>query len=259
LEASPAAGPAVLAPSALLLDFLADLARRFARLREDQRFAWQRGLAQMRRLYLLAGHHLADEGVLASAEDVFFLTADEVREATRGPTAELRGLAVRRRASYTDQQERFAREGPGGYPPFLRGDQPLRIESPDVPSPHAAGSAAPLHGQPVSPGIGRGRARVVGTPEDLAAVQPGEVLVARGADPGWTLVFDRLAALVTESGGQLSHAAVVAREFRLPAVLGVSRATEAIHTGDELVVDGATGAVEVESPGADRQYVKEDE
>jgi pyruvate,water dikinase len=242
-----------------LLDLLADLARRFARLREDQRSAWQRGLAQMRRLYLLAGHRLADGGLLASAEDVFFLTADEVREAARGGTAELRDLATRRRTAYADQQERFAREGPGGYPPFLRGDQPLRIESPDEPSARAAGDATLLHGQPVSPGIGRGRARVVGTPEDLAAVQPGEVLVARSADPGWTLVFDRLAALVTESGGQLSHAAVVARELRLPAVLAVPGATEVIHTGDELVADGATGVIEVESPGADRQYLKEDE
>jgi pyruvate,water dikinase len=95
----------------------------------------------------------------------------------------------------------------------------------------------------VSPGIGRGRARVVLHPEDLARVEPGEILVVRGADPGWTVVFDRLAGLVAESGGQLSHAAVIARECRLPAIVAVSRATSLIQTGEEIVVDGTAGVI----------------
>jgi pyruvate,water dikinase len=102
-----------------------------------------------------------------------------------------------------------------------------------------------LRGEPVSPGTAQGRARVVVRPDDLAAVRAGEVLVARGADPGWSTVFDRLAAIVSESGGQLSHASVVAREYRLPAVVAVPGATQLIRTGDEVLVDGSTGVVQL--------------
>jgi pyruvate,water dikinase len=234
----------------VILSPLVGLARRSARLREDQRFAWQRGLAQLRRLYLLAGRLLVARGALAAPEDVFFLTSDEVREAARGDVADLRDRADRRRAAYDVEQKRFAREGPSGYPPFLRGNRPLAREPSLEIEGRIPGTVDRLQGVAVCPGVGRGTARVVRGPSDLTALQAGEVLVTRGADPGWTLLFDRLAALVTESGGQLSHAAVVAREYRLPAVLAVPRATDVIHTGDELVVDGATGVVTVVACGA---------
>jgi pyruvate,water dikinase len=239
---------------------LAALARRHARLREDQRFAWQRGLALLRRLYLLAGRGLAERGLLDQATDVFFLNADEVRVGALGLVSSLRPRGAARAKRFAAERERFALSPSESYPPFLRGADPLddsvtfdasRVV--DI-GPESArdglgtGSSAPkgvLRGEPVSPGVGRGRARIVVRPDDLATIRPGEVLVARGADPGWTAVFDRLAAVVTESGGQLSHASVVAREYRLPAVVAVPRATRIIRTGDELVVDGTTGVVQL--------------
>ncbi len=241
---------------AWLLAPLVVLTRRSARLREDQRFAWQRGLALLRRLYLLAGRTLVAQGVLRRSDDVFFLTAEEVRAASTGNTSALGDRARARAARYAEAWARFRRGARESYPPFLKGNHPI---DPAVP---ASGSDAPageeltrprpeseatrrLEGEPVSPGIGRGRARIILTPDDLARIQPGEVLVTRGADPGWTVVFDRLAALVTESGGQLSHAAVVARESGLPAVVAVARATQLIRAGDEVLVDGRSGVIRI--------------
>jgi pyruvate,water dikinase len=230
------------APIRVGLGLLAEQTRRSARLREDQRFAWQRGLAQLRRLYLLAGAVLVRAGALPRAEDVFFLTVEELR----GPftrATDLRSRVADRARSFEAQMQRFAREGRASYPPFLRGNEPFEAAVAIGDAERSKSGRSALRGEPVSPGIGRGRARIVLRPDDLDTVCPGEVLVARGADPAWTLIFDRLSALVTESGGQLSHAAVVAREFRLPAVLGVDRATQLIRPGDELVVDGTSGVI----------------
>jgi pyruvate,water dikinase len=234
-KTSSPSGPAV---TAFALEPLAAVTRRYLRLREDQRFAWQRGLALLRRLYLLAGQVMAEAGHLGTCDDVFYLTAEEVRRAALETGSDLRETVAARRREFADACASFARDASASYPPFLRGAEP---EAP-------VGDVA-LEGMPVSPGIGRGRARVVVRPDELASVQPGEVLVTRGADPGWTVVFERLAALVTESGGQLSHAAVVAREYRLPAVLGVSGATTRIRTGDLVAVDGDAGVVRVDGEG----------
>jgi phosphohistidine swiveling domain-containing protein len=242
-----------------LLEPLAALARRHARLREDQRFAWQRGLALLRRLYLLAGRALVERGLIDRVDDVFFLNVDEVRTAARGIVPSLRARVATRAKRFAAEREQFSRDASESYPPFLRGNWPLGEPASDVAetpgdsmSAERAGDkrvmpvpVTALRGEPVSPGVGRGRARIVVCPDDLSTIRPGEVLVARGADPGWTAVFDRLAGIVAESGGQLSHASVVAREYRLPAVVAVPRATRIIHTGDEVVVNGTTGAVQL--------------
>ncbi|MGH2458988.1 MAG: PEP-utilizing enzyme, partial [Chloroflexota bacterium] len=218
-----------------VLQSLAALTRRYARLRENQRLTWQRGLALLRRLYLLAGASLVHQGRLLRPDDVFFLTAEEVGRANALASGDLAPLIA-------DRRRRFAEYGAESrYPRFLKGNQPIEERASDLELSFDAG--AELRGEPVSPGVGRGRARIVLRPDDLESVEPGDVLVARGADPGWTPVFDRLAALVMETGGQLSHASVVAREYRLPAVVGITGATRAIQPGESLVVDGSTGRV----------------
>jgi pyruvate,water dikinase len=103
-----------------------------------------------------------------------------------------------------------------------------------------------LHGSACSPGLVRGPARVVRRIEDAGRVRPGDVLVAPFTDPGWTPVFPRLAAVVTETGGLLSHAAVIARECGIPAVLAVRDATRTIRDGDVVEVDGHRGTVRLE-------------
>lgn len=223
-------------PTNWLLAPLERLTRRYLRLRENQRLTWQRGLAVLRKLYLLAGQALVRQGILEQPGDIFFLTAQEVRQAaTDLASTALKSAVIERKRRYAEQCQS------NEYPRFLQGNRPW--ESSATSLGEAGGSAGLLRGEPVSPGVGRGKARVILRPDDLEEIRPGEVLVTRGADPGWTPVFDRVAALVMETGGQLSHASVVAREYRLPAVVGIAHATNLIQSGDDLVVDGSTGVV----------------
>ncbi len=97
----------------------------------------------------------------------------------------------------------------------------------------------------------RGRARVILDPAG-AHLEPGEILVAPSTDPGWTPLFLTAAGLVMEMGGSMSHGAVVAREYGLPAVVGVPDATSRISTGDWVTVDGAAGSVVVETETASK-------
>ncbi len=105
-----------------------------------------------------------------------------------------------------------------------------------------AGSLAEgaLKGSPASPGIVTAQARVILDPTS-ARLEPGEVLVAPSTDPGWTPLFLTAGGLVMEMGGSMSHDAVVAREYGIPAVVGVPSATERITTGQRITVDGSAG------------------
>lgn len=109
----------------------------------------------------------------------------------------------------------------------------------------AEGPADQLKGMSGSPGTVRGPARVVLRMDDLDDLQPGEVLVAVTTDPAWTAVMGRAAGMITETGGMLSHAAVVARERGVPAVVGARGATQRIRTGDLVELDGETGVVKL--------------
>jgi phosphoenolpyruvate synthase/pyruvate phosphate dikinase len=110
-----------------------------------------------------------------------------------------------------------------------------------------AGSAGPagdvLKGTGASPGTACGTARTVHSIDEFATVRPGDILVCRTTDPAWTPLFGVAAAVVTETGGMLSHAAIVAREFGIPAVLGIADALTRIRTGATLEVDGTQGTV----------------
>lgn len=101
-----------------------------------------------------------------------------------------------------------------------------------------------LSGQPGSPGVARGRVRVVHDPSELAAVNTGEIVVAKSTNPLWTQVFGRIAGIVVENGSRLSHAAVVAREMQLPAVVSISGATDILQDGELVRIDGNMGTVE---------------
>jgi len=211
------------------------LARRYMPLREDQRFAWQRTLAAQRRLFLRIGRELAERGLLASPDDIFFATLAEVQLAVQGDNLFPGQALPARRAAWAALQREAA------YPRFLRGDTPLTEESAAAPAP----LVGPLRGRGVSPGLAQGPARLVAGPWEFARVQAGDVLVAATADPGWTPLFGRLAGLVLETGGLLSHAAVVAREYGLPAVMGVPDATRQLQDGQIVQVDGTVGLVTV--------------
>jgi pyruvate,water dikinase len=100
-----------------------------------------------------------------------------------------------------------------------------------------------LVGIGASPGVVRGRARIVRDPTLGVTFAPGDILVAPFTDPGWTPLFLSVAAVVVETGSMLSHASIVARELRLPSVVGVPLVTERLGEGEWIEVDGARGLV----------------
>jgi pyruvate,water dikinase len=108
-----------------------------------------------------------------------------------------------------------------------------------------------LRGNPGSPGVVRGCARVLRSLPEAAELREGEVLVAETTAPPWTPLFATAAAVVTDTGGILSHSAVVAREYRIPAVVGTGLATATIKSGQTIEVDGDAGIVRVLSETGD--------
>ena len=227
-----------------ILRGLLTLTRHYLRLREDQRFYWQKGLALLRHIYLRIGRALAEYGMLEQDDDIFFLTASEVEgihsslmprvdQAGEGDHSDrLRTRVALRRRIFKRLNAAYAASPATSYPTFLRGDEPV-VER------HTDGRL--LSGRPLSPGMARGPACIVLGEEDFAAVRPGSILVAPGADPGWTPLFSRISGLVLENGGQLSHGAVVAREYGLPAIAGIPGVTGILRNGEIIVVDGSAG------------------
>ena len=228
-------------------EFLLGAAQAGTVISEDHNFYIDyRSTYQIRRVLLEAGRRLTAAGALDSADGVFMLTLQELRDSLRDPSAfDRRAVARERRA----EMEHFARVTP---PPAL-GTPPAGPPPQDALSrtlfkffggpPQATSRPGELLGNPGSPGKVWARARVLRAFSDAAKLQPGEVLVAETTAPPWTPIFALAAAVVTDTGGVLSHAAVVAREYGIPAVVGMGTATSTIRDGQLLEVDGDAGAV----------------
>jgi phosphohistidine swiveling domain-containing protein len=219
--------------------FALDRARQLAGIRELPKFDIVLVLGQARHELLVIGAELTAVGRLARAEDVFFLDLSEVAVALAG--RDLRDVVAGRRAGFDREMAR--RHVPrvllsdGTEPEARAGVQP-------------AGDGA-LVGVAASAGTVTGAARVVLDPAD-AHLAPGEILVAPSTDPGWTPLFLTAGGLVMEMGGANSHGAVVAREYGIPAVVGVPEATSTITTGQQLTVDGTRGVVTAPARQDDR-------
>ena len=212
---------------------VARLAARQLRDREDRRDKMVRVIWLLRRLLREQGRRMASAGVLTDADDVFYLLIDELSP----PPPNAMTLVDRRRA------ERRALTGVAPPPAFSG-----RWDAEHVPGAVLA-AGDELHGLGVCGGMARGRVRVVG-PDTIDDLQPGEVLVAEVTDVGYTPAFGYAAAVVTELGGPMSHAAVVAREFGFPCVVDARGATTRLTAGSLIEVDGATGAIRVLDDGS---------
>jgi phosphohistidine swiveling domain-containing protein len=201
------------------------------------------GLEATREALLGFGRRLMTEGRLDDPEDVFMLRRDELRAAIADSWgASLQELVAERRA----ELEQARRSTP---PPFLG---PPPDPGAEVPAVVAKFYGVPgtarhegdvLHGTAASSGTARGTARVVRGLDDFERVQAGDILVCTTTTPAWTPLFGSLAGLVTDTGGILCHAAVVAREYGLPAVVGAEMATTVVPDGARVEVDGAAGTV----------------
>ncbi len=217
----------------LIVSFCLRRARALGGLREMPRFVIALLLAQARTLLWPVGEELARCGRLEAAGDIFFLTLPEGQEALAG--TDMRARVRERRAN--DGLERARRH----VPLVLLSDG----TEPSAESPVAISSQEFLQGTSASPGVVTAFARVILDPRD-ADLLPGEILVAPSTDPGWTPLFLTAGGLVMETGGAMAHGAIVAREYGIPAVVGVRGATEQIPTGSRITVDGAAGTVSIE-------------
>jgi rifampicin phosphotransferase len=206
-------------------------ARLLGGLRELPKYYLVKVLAAARTQLLAAGAEMAAAGRLDKAEDVFFLDLREAREAARG--TDLRDVVQRRRESYERELRRRH------VPRVLLSDG----TEPEAGTLDAAAAGNVLRGTAASAGTVTGPARVVLDPVG-AHLEPGEILVAPSTDPGWTPLFLTAGGLVMEMGGANSHGAVVAREYGIPAVVGVPEATNRISTGRQVTVNGSAGVVE---------------
>ncbi len=208
-------------------------AHALAGFREMTRFVVGLVLAQARARLWPVGAALVQAGRLNEAADIFFLTLPEVHAALAG--ADLRESVSARRATF--ERELRRRRVPlvllsDGTEPTAQPQQTLNMVQ----------SERLLQGIPASPGRVTAPARVILDPHQ-ARLLPGEILVAPSTDPGWTPLFLQAAGLVMEVGGAMAHGAIVAREYGLPAVVGVAGATTHIRTGQQITVDGSAGTV----------------
>ena len=189
--------------------------------------------ARARKLLWFVGEALARAGQVEAAEDIFFLTPPEARVALEG--ADMRMTIRERRAEYEHELKRHH------IPRVLLSDG----TEPTAQTRSTSTADTLLRGTPASAGSVTAQARVILDPTG-ARLSPGEILVAPSTDPGWTPLFLTASGMVMEMGGAMSNGAVVAREYGIPAVVGVPGATERIVTGQRITVNGSEGTVTLE-------------
>lgn len=202
-------------------------------LREAPKFYVLMGMAHLRDLYIEVGRRMVARGLLEKPDDFFFLSIPEIERVSAG---KLDRAWVN--AEIPKRRLEFAKH--------MRANPPLVVRSDGQPVIHAKAAAADgdvLRGVPASAGIARGPARILMDPGDGALLHKGEILVAPFTDPGWTPLFLTAGGLVMEIGGMMSHGAVTAREYGLPAAVGVRNATRVLKDGELIEVNGATGEV----------------
>ncbi|HSV42058.1 MAG TPA: PEP-utilizing enzyme, partial [Methanomassiliicoccales archaeon] len=200
--------------------------------RENQRFYLDHILDMWRRLFMEYGRRFQQRGILVTKDDIFFLSKEEIFDIGAGKEVDARRLVEQRRREFERSKDILP-------PKFLRGN----IEFDDTVM--WQGDVLQITGTSASPGTFTGLVRVVGSIEHLSEVRQDEILVTSNTDPGWTAVFSKIGGLITETGGILSHGAVVSREYRIPAVTAVKGATKIFKTGQRITLDGNEGTIYV--------------
>jgi len=203
--------------------------------------------ARLRLLLIAIGHKLVDTGTLDDAEDVMFLRYNELRLLMADQEAfDARDLVGDRRDAREDAYEKRP-------PSWVGAATQTALDFPynalwGFPEKFHAGEPATtgeVKGLAASAGVVEGPARYVRSLDEFDQVKEGEILVCNMTNPAWVVLFTKIAGLVTEAGGAVSHPAVVAREFGIPAVVGTTNAGDRIATGDRVRVNGTTGVVEI--------------
>ena len=201
--------------------------------RDTMHFEMTRLFPPIRLLMMELGRRWVAAGLVEQQEDIFFLGVDEMSELAKNPQQVFDKIKLRKEA-FSD-----SRRIPG--PNIIRDGEAVYADQ--------AGWAADdsgLHGVAGSPGRVAGKACVIMGPDEFGKLKRGDILVAPITNPVWTPLFAIAGGVVTEVGGILSHGAIVAREYGIPAVMSVPGATRRLWDGQRVTVDGSKGAVHLE-------------
>jgi pyruvate,water dikinase len=215
-----------------VIKLLADRVRALAGLRESPKFHIIQMMGIIRQELLNSVQDLVNAGTLEQPDDLFYLYLTELEELARGEVINWRSLIAERRAAYKRELSRvqiprlLLSDGRAFYKGLIA-DENAEVK---------------FIGNPVSPGYVEGTVRVVLDPLK-ADLFPGEILVCPGTDPAWTPLFLAAGGLIMELGGMMTHGAIVAREYGIPAVVGVHQATSFLQTGQRIQLDGSTGEI----------------
>lgn len=223
------------------------VAQRFTQAQEDHNF-WidQRSLHEIRQLCLELGARLVKRGALASRDDIFLLDMDEALAALAGVGPDTLKVTAARRAEMDHWRTIIP-------PPFVGTDYGPPPDNPVTRAvgrfwggpPSAPPTASELRGNPGSAGKVTGTARVILSISDAGRLAKGDILVTPTTSPPWTPYFATAGGIITDTGGVLSHCAIVAREYGIPAVVGAVGATVIITDGATVEVDGDNGLIRV--------------
>ena len=202
--------------------------------RESPKFFIVRLMGMAREALLEVGEEFVEAGTIERADDLVFLRLDELEALAKNEPRDWKELIRERRAIYEREWRRHQ------VPRVLVSDGRAFYEG--LGSDKDAGNV--LAGSPVSPGVAEGIVHVVFDPHGVQ-LAPGEILVCPGTDPAWTPLFLAAGGLVMEVGGMMTHGSVVAREYGIPAVVGVHQATSRLKDGQRIRVNGTAGTIHV--------------
>lgn len=205
---------------------LLGLSQKYMMLRENQQFYIGQGYPIARRIVLEIGSLFVDMEILKDPLDVFFLTIEEIRGVLLERKVEGITMKIMKRKR---EYEMFKEVEP---PPLITKYGAKAWPGKEI-----------LKGIGASPGVASGRVRIISDIEEFGRFKEGEILVAPTTNPSWTPLFMMAKGIVTEVGGQLCHGAVVAREYRIPAVLCVKNATRILKDGQKITLDGGNGVI----------------
>ncbi|MEA2055985.1 MAG: PEP/pyruvate-binding domain-containing protein [Candidatus Thermoplasmatota archaeon] len=210
--------------------------------RENQRFYLDHQIMRQRRLFMEYARRLAEEKRIGSENDIFFMSKDEIFEISKTNKKADKKSIKRLKNDF----ERYKKILP---PKYLKGkiefDDAIKVQD----------HTMSINGAGASPGVATAKIRIIESINNLSKIKEGEIIVASNTDPGWTPVFSKLKGLITETGGILSHGAVVSREYGIPAVTAVKDATKIFKTGQIVTIDGNEGAIYIKQEKQDTDVI----
>ncbi|MBU7030918.1 MAG: hypothetical protein HXS53_00165 [Theionarchaea archaeon] len=228
----------------ILFSKLLDKIQQYLLIREQLKTTWVKGNTVMRMIYLTIARKFVEMGILSNTDEIFFLKMTEVSDIIAGslPLYLIQPLIEERRKEKEECENLDVPDEIIGEPPPL---EELR---------KSVKRGERFEGIGCSPGIVTGRARIIKDSNQQCEIKKGEILVIPVTNPGWGPLFLSAAGIVVELGGTLSHGIIIAREYGIPAVVGIHNATKAIQTGQLITIDGGKGTVIVESDFHDRTH-----